>query len=81
MTTAEEILNRALELPMDERADLVHKLLLSLEPEPPDPDWEAAWAEEIERRLGQLDRGEVQTRDAWEALAEIRQALQDRKKS
>ena len=43
-------------------------LIESLEGEP-DPDVEKAWAEEVERRVRQLDAGEVET-IPWEKVRE-----------
>ena len=56
-----------------DRATLAGLLIESLEGEP-DPDVEAAWAAEIERRVAELDAGTVKT-IPWE---EVRQRLPDR---
>jgi putative addiction module component (TIGR02574 family) len=61
-----EIYREASELPETERAELAGRLLESLHGEP-DEDVEAAWAEEIERRVRQLDSGEVKT-IPWEEV-------------
>jgi putative addiction module component (TIGR02574 family) len=53
------ILKQALELSDAERAELAGALLESLEP-PPDTDIDAAWREEIAKRIGQLDSGAVE---------------------
>ena len=42
---------------------------------PPDPEWEAAWAAECERRLGELDRGEVEAEDFDVVMAKARARL------
>jgi putative addiction module component (TIGR02574 family) len=55
-----DLFREASELSERERAELAGLLLESLESEP-DKDVEAAWAEEIERRVRQLDSGEVKT--------------------
>jgi putative addiction module component (TIGR02574 family) len=55
-----DLFREASELSERERAELAGLLLESLEGEP-DQDVEAAWAEEIERRVRQLDSGEVKT--------------------
>jgi hypothetical protein len=75
MSVANEILNRALELPDTERAAIAHRLLLSLEPEDFDPDSESAWVEEIDSRLERIDRGEYSASDGRDAVARIRQSL------
>ena len=55
-----ELFREAAQLPETERAELAGRLLESLDGEP-DEEVEAAWAEEIERRIRQLDSGEVKT--------------------
>jgi hypothetical protein len=52
------ILEEALKLPTEARAAIAASLIFSLE-EPVDPDAEAAWAVEIERRIHELDSGVV----------------------
>jgi putative addiction module component (TIGR02574 family) len=54
-----ELFREASALGDRERAALAGLLLESLEAEP-EPDVEAAWAEEIARRLRQIDAGEVE---------------------
>lgn len=61
-----ELFQEATQLSENERADLAALLLESLEGEP-DEGVEAAWAEEIERRVRQIDSGEVQT-IPWEEV-------------
>jgi putative addiction module component (TIGR02574 family) len=68
-----EIFRDAAELSEQDRATLAGLLIESLEGEP-DPDVEAAWAAEIERRVADLDAGTVKT-IPWE---EVRQRLLDR---
>jgi putative addiction module component (TIGR02574 family) len=70
-----ELLVQALRLPESERASMARQLLLSLEPEEPDCDVEAAWALEIEARANAIDQGRFSARDWREALAGIRQTL------
>jgi putative addiction module component (TIGR02574 family) len=57
MKTARKILDEALELSPEERADLAYELISSLDG-PPDPDAEEAWAKEIERRARRYLAGE-----------------------
>lgn len=68
-----DIFRDATDLPERDRATLAGLLIESLESEP-DPDVEAAWAAEIERRVAELDAGNVKT-IPWE---EVRQRLLDR---
>ena len=68
-----DIFRDAAELSERDRATLAGLLIESLESEP-DPEVEAAWAAEIERRVAELDAGAVKT-IPWE---EVRQRLLDR---
>lgn len=69
-----ELFQEATQLSENERADLAALLLESLEGEP-DEGVEAAWAEEIERRVRQIDSGEVQTIPWEEVRAELHARL------
>ena len=51
------VLNEALRLPLADRAEVVVELLASLDGDA-DPDVEAAWAEEVERRARRACEGE-----------------------
>ena len=69
----DNLLEQAKKLSADERAaliDALHDLNA-----PPDPEWEAAWTRECEDRLAALDRGEMQTYDFDEVMAEARARL------
>jgi putative addiction module component (TIGR02574 family) len=57
-----------------ERAELALSLIESLDG-PADPDIEEAWRLEIERRVGQIDRGEVQLIPGDEVFARLRRRL------
>ena len=57
---ASAILKKALALPRDARAAIADTLLESLETSPPDEGVEQAWAEEIQRRVEDIDSGRVQ---------------------
>lgn len=59
-----ELLQEALRLSTQERAELAAELLSSVDGEP-DEGVEAAWAAEIERRAGRAERGESIAED-WE---------------
>jgi putative addiction module component (TIGR02574 family) len=61
---AKAILAEALRLDTNERAEVAAELLASLDG-PADPDAEAAWAAEIERRVAALEAGTV-TLEPWE---------------
>lgn len=53
-----KVLDEALRLPAEARAALASSLIESLDAEV-DPDAEAAWAVEIEKRLREIDAGAV----------------------
>jgi putative addiction module component (TIGR02574 family) len=61
---AQELLKKALALPDKERADLAGSLIESLD-SAVDEDAEAAWQEEIARRLEEVRSGKVKT-IAWD---------------
>jgi putative addiction module component (TIGR02574 family) len=63
----------AAELSERDRATLAGLLIESLEADP-EPDVEAAWSDEIKRRVADLDAGNVET-IPWE---EVRRRLLDR---
>lgn len=60
------VLEEALKLSPNERAEVVEQLIASLE-EAPDTNVEQAWQEEVQRRLQQIERGEVKT-IPWEEV-------------
>ena len=59
-------------LPPAQRSQLLDRLVASLDL---NPEWEAAWIRECEDRLAALDRGEMQTHDFDEVMAEARARL------
>jgi putative addiction module component (TIGR02574 family) len=63
---AEAVLADALRLDAKARAELAAELLASLEG-PADPDSEAAWAAEIERRIKALEAGS-ENLESWEEV-------------
>ncbi len=67
-TAADKVLEAALVLPEAERARLVEVLLGTLDGVP-EPGVDAAWAEEVERRTAELERGAVQG-IPWEVVRE-----------
>jgi putative addiction module component (TIGR02574 family) len=68
---AEEIKVKALELSDKDRAELAHLLLVSLD-EDMEEGVEAAWDEELDKRVREIDSGQATGRDAFKVLAEIR---------
>lgn len=65
-TAKDDLFREALRLTEAERAELAGMLLESIEPAP-DPDTEQAWLAEIERRMEQLDSGQVKS-IPWETV-------------
>ncbi|MBK9346056.1 MAG: addiction module protein [Burkholderiales bacterium] len=63
-----------LHLPMQQRAELAHKLLLSLEDQDED-EINEAWRVEALRRSAEIDAGSVKTISAEEASAAVRLLL------
>lgn len=60
MAAHADILAAALALPLDQRAELVHELLVSLDEPLDDPQSVSAeWDAEIERRLADIDSGKT----------------------
>lgn len=73
-TLLEELVQRALRLSPEERGQLIHRLIVSLEGEPEDTPEAIAqtWDEEIARRVADIDAGRVQLIPGDEVLARIR---------
>ena len=78
MTRAlEQVESQALELPTSDRAALAHRLIVSLDDGPDeDPtEVELAWEAEIQRRLDEYRRGDVQPIPSSEVFAKARSLL------
>ena len=69
--TLADLAARGAALAPQERSHLIDLLLVSLN-EGPLAEVEAAWDQEVERRLDAHDRGETQSVDGEEVLAEAR---------
>ena len=74
---AQELLQKALTLPDNERTELAGNLIASLDATI-DPDMDAAWQEEIARRFREVQSGQVQTM-SWESVERRGRALLDGK--
>jgi putative addiction module component (TIGR02574 family) len=70
-----ELLKKALTLPVAERAELAGSLIESLD-RTEDESVEAAWDEEIGRRMADLDSGRVQPATAEEARRRLSSAIE-----
>ena len=73
MTDPNELLQKALALPEDERAELASTLIDSLDPVT-DENVEAAWQEEISRRIEELRSGKVKT-IPWDTVRKETRAI------
>jgi putative addiction module component (TIGR02574 family) len=69
---AGKVFDDALSLPSDARVMLVERLLKSLNL-PTQAEIDRLWAEEAERRVSQIDRGDVKLIPGDEVFAKIRQ--------
>ena len=67
----DRVIEEALSLPADIRLNLVEKLITSLNL-PIDEDIDRLWAEEAERRISQIEAGEVRLVPGEEAFSKIR---------
>ena len=73
----QELLQKALSLPDNERAELAGSLIASLDTNI-DPDVDAAWQTEIARRAAEIRSGEVST-VPWPQVQKKARALLDGK--
>ena len=69
-----ELKEKATQLSEIERAELALALIASLDG-PADPDVEETWRIEVERRIGEIERGEVQLIPGDEVFARLRRRL------
>lgn len=77
MSRVEEVLQQALQLPIEERARIAAELLASVDGAP-DPDAAAAWATEIERRARRALAGQSTGTD-WDVVKKrVEDSLRDR---
>jgi len=72
---ANKVFDEALSLPSDERVSLVEKLLTSLNL-PIQAEIDRLWMEESERRVSQIERGDVELIPGDEVFAKIRRKYQ-----
>ena len=67
----QEVVSKAHSLSPEERAELAHELIVSLD-DVTDKENERVWDEEIERRIKEIKSGKAKGKPAEEILAEIR---------
>ena len=68
---AKKILDEVLQLPADARVNLVEQLLTSLNL-PTQPEIDQLWAEEAEKRIAQIDKGEIKLVPGRKVFSNIR---------
>lgn len=73
MLTTNELIDEAISLPVELRAQLVDKLLRSLNASQDEID--RLWAIEAERRVAEIESGQVQTTPGEEVFEELRKRL------
>lgn len=73
VSTRAELIDALLRLPTNERAAAARVLLGSLDEEAPRAEHARAWELEIERRIADVDAGEVEMEDGERALAQLRE--------
>jgi putative addiction module component (TIGR02574 family) len=77
----EAVIEQALKLSVEDRTELIARLLDSLaDAGPTDTGHDAAWTDVIDRRLREAREGRVETVDAGEALAQARAAVAARRR-
>lgn len=69
----EELARKARALPPQERVRLAEELLATVHEI--DPEVEAAWGEEIRRRIAEIDSGKAKLVPAEEVFAEVRRLI------
>lgn len=70
----QQLRDTVLGLPVEDRAELAHELLASLDG-PPDADAETAWAAMIERRVAEVDAGTIELVDGDDVMLRVRERL------
>jgi putative addiction module component (TIGR02574 family) len=72
-----ELLEKALTLSTQDRGLLIHRLIASLDEEAPEQGVEAAWDEEIKRRVDDIRSGRVKTIPGEQVLRELAEEFPD----
>ncbi len=68
---AKKVFDEALSLPAETRVSLVEKLLVNLNL-PIQPEIDRLWSKEAERRISQIDKGEVRLVSGGKVFKDIR---------
>src|SRR6266508_3427146 len=77
---ADDLLKVALNLSKEDRAELARQLIVSLESGQSDADSDELWKAEIERRLAEVDRGEVKLIEWHASVQRIREMLEEQRR-
>ncbi len=72
-----ELLEKALALSTQDRGLLIDRPIASLDDEPPEEGVEAAWDQEIKRRIEDIRSGRVKTIPGEQVLTEIAEEFPD----
>jgi len=72
-----ELMEKALALSTQDRGLLIDRLIGSLDEEPPEEGVEAAWDEEIKRRVDDIRSGRVKTISGEQVLRELAEEFPD----
>lgn len=72
-----ELLEKALALPTQDRGLLIDRLIASLDEEPAEERVEAAWDQEIKRRVDDIRSGRVKTIPGEQVLQELADEFPD----
>lgn len=75
-TTTEKVCIEALSLPRDARAEIAHRLLVSLEDEDFADDVSETWRKEIDRRRQDFREGKANAVTSEEALRQAHAAIE-----
>lgn len=76
MTVPMEVLAaEVLALPLEDRSELMDRLLASLDAEPLEPVWEQQWNDEIDRREAAISSGQARWLPGAEVVARLRARL------
>jgi putative addiction module component (TIGR02574 family) len=75
-----EVLEKAMALSTQERGLLIDRLIASLDEEPAEEGVEAAWDEEIKRRVEDIRTGRVKTIPGEQVLGRLKARLRNGKR-
>jgi putative addiction module component (TIGR02574 family) len=79
LVTRDEVLKAGLDLPPQERIAVARELARSVPSaegeDLPEAEWNAAWADEAERRNREIEEGKVKTIPGEEVMARVRAIL------